>query len=216
MTSLSITEATEADMPRLMEIQFSAFDGEPFARILFGPNTASARAAACERALEELRSDPHQLVVKAVNNATGEILAFGRWEIYETERPESEWKHREPFEYLEGRQREIGEYFYGRFYEGRERFWRGKPYVLLAFLATHRDCQGQGAGTAIVRWGMERARELGLSVYLESTRVGKPLYDKSGFRTIGEAVMEKEKWDGDSDRVYPLMVWGKGPEGYEQ
>lgn len=86
---------------------------------------------------------------------------------------------------------------------------------MLAFLATHPKYQRQGAGTAIVKWGIDRANELGISAYLEATKPGEPLYKKLGFRRIGEAVMKKEKWGIDHDLCYPCMVWGKTPDEYE-
>ena len=126
-----VTDA--ADFPRLMDVQFSAFEGDPVHAALNGLDTPENRAAAARRAVKEWQSDPHQVTVKATRKDTGEIVAFGQWKIYATERPESEWKKREPFDWLEERQRELAEGYFGAFYDGRERFWGGRPYCCMFF-----------------------------------------------------------------------------------
>ena len=123
--ALEIDEATETDFPRIMDIKFSSFGGDPLHTVLHGPNTAENRAAAARRAVKEWQSDPYQVTIKATKKDTGEIVAFGRWEIYKTERLESEWKKRGACDWLEGRRREIAERFYGMFEEGRERLGLG-------------------------------------------------------------------------------------------
>lgn len=83
--------------------------------------------------------------------------------------------------------------------------------LVLAFLSTHKDHQRQGAGEAIVKWGLGQGDQLGIPVYLEASKAGRPLYEKLGFRALGEIIVEKEIWYGDHDRHYMRMVKGKLP-----
>lgn len=44
----------------------------------------------------------------------------------------------------------------------------------------------RGVGTLLLRWGLERADELGLETFLESTEIGRPLYARNGFSVLNE------------------------------
>ena len=44
--------------------------------------------------------------------------------------------------------------------------------------------RGRGAGDLLVSWGLRKADELGIDSYVESTPMGKPLYEKHGFSVM--------------------------------
>ena len=44
----------------------------------------------------------------------------------------------------------------------------------------------RGAGRLLVEWGLQKADELGLEAFVESTLDGKPLYESCGFTTMNE------------------------------
>ena len=69
----------------------------------------------------------------------------------------------------------------------------------------HPDHQRQGAGTLLMHWGIERARDMGLPAYLEATFEGYPLYKKLGFRDIDSMIIKADIWGGNYDRVYKAM-----------
>lgn len=48
----------------------------------------------------------------------------------------------------------------------------------------------QGLGTLLLNWGLEKADELGLETFLESTECGKELYAKNGFTLLHEFTWE--------------------------
>ena len=66
----------------------------------------------------------------------------------------------------------------------------------LEILGVHPSYQGRGLASKLLKWGLWRADEDGIEVYLSSSPGGKPLYDKNGF--------EQTK--------YPFSPW----PGYEQ
>jgi allophanate hydrolase len=51
----------------------------------------------------------------------------------------------------------------------------------LTFVGTIPNCQGRGAGTLLLQWGLSRAEKERLPVYLESTLSASSLYRKHGF-----------------------------------
>lgn len=196
----------------MMEIQFSAFDSEPYHRCLYpGGNTPSARAAAGLRVIQEREHTPQQEVVGCVDGDTGVMVGFVKWNFYKTERPESEWNKREKVDWWgvgenENKEMKRKAEAYLETTEGtRQRIWGGRPHALCALLCVHPDHQRQGAGTLLMHWGIERARDMGLPAYLEASFEGYPLYKKLGFRDIDSMIIKADIWGGDYDRVYKAM-----------
>ena len=97
---LTITNASESDMDRLMEVQFAAMAQEPYHHVLFpSPNTPSARAQAGTRTLSDWLNDPSEKVLKVVDTDTSEIISFGKWNVYTDERSKAEWDQHMEFDW---------------------------------------------------------------------------------------------------------------------
>lgn len=102
--SLTIKPAAETDILRILQIRDAAFAQDPWQRIM-KPNLLPphSRVKAIERFRKEYGHDPavHFLVVE--DKDTDEIVAVAKWNIYKTERPESDWKKEPEIEWDEGR-----------------------------------------------------------------------------------------------------------------
>lgn len=123
-------------IPRMMEIQFSAFDSEPYHRCLYpGGNTPSARAAAGLRVIQEREHTPQQEVVRCVDSDTGVMVGFVKWIFYRTGRPESSWSKREKVDWWgvgenENKEMKRKAEAYLETTEGtRQRIWGGRPHA---------------------------------------------------------------------------------------
>ena len=134
--ALEVSLALPADMPRLMDIQFSAFgDEDPYHEALFpGGNSTSTRALAAQRTLKEVAGDPSLQILKCTDVRTGTIWGFAKWNIYEHDRPASEWQKRVAVDWCEGRRKEVAEAFLGATGEMRQKIWEGRPHVCKLFL----------------------------------------------------------------------------------
>lgn len=53
---------------------------------------------------------------------------------------------------------------------------------VLALLVTASEHRRKGAGSLLLRWGIERAEEMGLPCYLQASEEGKRLYEKHDFQ----------------------------------
>jgi hypothetical protein len=60
----------------------------------------------------------------------------------------------------------------------------GKAHAALRVLATLPAAQRKGAGTAGLTWGLRKADELDLPVYLVSSGMGRSVYAKHGFEEV--------------------------------
>jgi GNAT superfamily N-acetyltransferase len=56
----------------------------------------------------------------------------------------------------------------------------------LEMLGTRPEYAGRGLASRLLRWGLERADEVGLETYLSASPLGRPLYEKFGFRLVEE------------------------------
>lgn len=86
-------------------------------------------------------------------------------------------------------------------------------------LATAPKFQGQGIGSALIKWGLDRADAEGVEAYLEASPQALRLYEKLGFREAGrlDTWIENERVKGQWYRnVYmlrPAQGRGRGVMG---
>jgi N-acetylglutamate synthase-like GNAT family acetyltransferase len=73
-------------------------------------------------------------------------------------------------------------------------------YWSLAWLGVSPKWQRTGIGKRLLQWGIDRCEEEQVSAALVSTEVGKPLYEKMGFREVNEVPCDK------SGNHIPLMI----------
>lgn len=68
----------------------------------------------------------------------------------------------------------------------------------LEIVATDPTYQGKGAGSQMMRWGLEKADEQAVEAYLEASPEAVPLYEKLGFRESGrtDTFIENERVTG--------------------
>ncbi|KAL8827651.1 MAG: hypothetical protein Q9170_006927 [Blastenia crenularia] len=86
---------------------------------------------------------------------------------------------------------------------------RHESHWLLATLGTHPDYEGKGAGGMLIRWGLEKADEMGKRCFVDSSARGLDLYKKFGFEEVGafEVALKggNEKEGEESQRWVALM-----------
>ncbi|KAL8690631.1 MAG: hypothetical protein Q9218_003965 [Villophora microphyllina] len=58
---------------------------------------------------------------------------------------------------------------------------RHQAHWHLTTLCTHPEHEGRGAGSMLIRWGLEKADEMGARCFVEATARGLQLYKKRGF-----------------------------------
>ncbi|KAM0299461.1 hypothetical protein ACHAPM_007503 [Fusarium culmorum] len=62
----------------------------------------------------------------------------------------------------------------------------------LSWLGVSPKCQRTGIGRRLAQWGIDRADEERVPAVLVSSNSGRPLYEKLGFKEIGQATFDKE------------------------
>jgi len=131
--TLKIVSSEESDIPRLVEIQFSAFQGDPYQQAFYpGPSDSPTNVAKAEaNTLKEWQeSKPFIHFINCIDSTTGVIAGFAIWNIFDRERSREEWAHRPAVDWLDTeQQRKVAETFLYANLAIRERIWEGRCYL---------------------------------------------------------------------------------------
>ncbi|RAQ50773.1 acetyltransferase [Aspergillus flavus] len=197
---IHIEPITQADIPRMVDIQQITMGASAFFRstgdvpnIDRTPEEVSAspcRTNKISRVLDNWEKDPTCYFLKAVDEDSGEMVAFAKWHVYHGEEGMKEWRasvrtdegmkvplgaNEEGFRFCKGKLLEKRRVFFGE--EGRE-------HCLLALLATDPRYERRGAASLLTQWGCDFADRLGIECYVESSKKGYPVYKRKGFEEI--------------------------------
>ena len=72
--------------------------------------------------------------------------------------------------------------------------------VVLAFIATQPEYRGLGAGTMLVRWGLEEAEKRGLDCWLQASPFAVDFYRHLGFEDVSSFESDLDKLAGTDNR----------------
>ncbi|KAL2414732.1 hypothetical protein ABEF95_001580 [Exophiala dermatitidis] len=191
MGSIQVAPLEESEVPSFVRIQIAAFPSE-LARILYAPSPETANKTAADH-LHALRESPCTFFQKAFDPETNQIISCGRWKIYLQERGEDEIEFKAPSVSKEGPDGWKGQ-AKETFYRALSRYAREivgtRPHYHLDLLMTDPDFARRGGARKILQWGIDQSEKHGLPIYLESSEVARPLYEKNGFRGIAEYAMD--------------------------
>ena len=206
---LKVLPATDEDAPRSFEIEHLAYQAtnDPINDLLFpGPMPPDANEKRAEGLLKLKQESPYIVWLKVVDEELDLMIAFAEWHIYETEVPKAKKRTFGP-----GSNPQVCDEFFGALATKTAELMGKQPhvcrseimvhvclltYIVLKFLHTDPAHQKRGAGGMLIKWGLEKAKELKLPAYLEASPAGKPLYIKHGFHEIGRSEFDLQKWGG--------------------
>ncbi|KAB8273213.1 acyl-CoA N-acyltransferase [Aspergillus minisclerotigenes] len=213
---LELHHATPPDTPTLATLFFTTFS-DAFNTKLF-PRTPDVHAWWI-RALTKDIGNPRKRLLKVIDTdadpARNEpsIVGFALWSFPAPVSNASPTESRTGSEEIETEELEDGlsppwpescdgalcERFFGSNYEWQVKVMGDKRYYSLDIIGTHPAARRKGVATMLVNWGLERAKEDGLEVYLSSTQEGRFVYEKLGFE-----VSSTGEVDG---YVQDSMIW---------
>ncbi|CAI6333311.1 unnamed protein product [Periconia digitata] len=196
--AIILREASDADIPRSMEMESSAYAATSSASgsILFpGPFPPEGRQIRVQQIIDSGKNSATTFML-AIDEETGEQMAFSKWCFYKTE---EEAKSAPPRPIPRGPGLNAGacQAFFGGLIEKKTEIMGTSPHVYLHMLHTDPKYQKRGAASALLKWGLQRADELGLPTYLESSPIGQPLYKKHGFKDVGSVDVDLTPFGGE-------------------
>ncbi|OAL63892.1 hypothetical protein A7C99_4544 [Trichophyton rubrum] len=222
--TLSVHPATAEDIPRILDIQSTALRQSGFFRACGEINNPGGfqdhdekypepirRELQTKRLVYQMEHDPGFHLLKCVDDETGEILAFAKWNVYvggpqALQRWREQMKTGEDMFVPEGANVEGYRYCMGKLFDNR------KLFFVLALLATDPAHERRGAGTLLVNWGCDLADKHGAETYLEASQRGYPVYERRGFEVIPATEKQSAKLHFDASK-YTGRGLGEGGQG---
>jgi len=156
----------------------------------------------------------------ARDTETDELIAVSWWAIVEhpsktAEEIEAEYQIAHRARYgadsvsIAGMNTPLGEAFLKVLIYSEAETMQGQPYMTLRILATHPKHHRKGAGSLLLRQGLEKADRLNLPVYLDSARSGKALYERHDFVVTSDFPFDARQYGGRSEGKHWCMVRAK-------
>lgn len=200
---LVISPCTPSDAPELARAQHTIFQS-PIYRTIYAAVPLEAQLAKFSQTIATgLAEQTHPTRgrevswLKCVHPATDEIVAYVNW-IYMPSGYRGEDDHQAQVTDLpDGTNAPVIEEFYrvARLMRAEHPGRRG-PHYLLSLLGTLPTFERQGAASRLIRRGLERADEMGVPAYVDSSPTGLKLYEKMGFRQCGEMKVDLSRFEG--------------------
>jgi hypothetical protein len=174
-------------------------------RILYSRGEPSQKTL--DRVTEEIRDgivNKGILYLKCIDTTTGEMIAGARWRHIkpnEEGAKERTWEEvdagfaiPEPYDESDP---EMFRKLFILFNTNKREILGTRPHYVLDTLVTLQNHGRRGAGSMLVRWGCEKADEVGVEAYLEASPMGAPMYARHGFRPVKEVELDLRKWGGE-------------------
>lgn len=208
---------TEADVDAHLQLMWASFG--PDLMSVFYPNGMSANdgehsKADTLKAMRKNKPTEQILYIKAIDTdlpQDKQIVSTAKWQIYplarsdeELDRDEKEGSRDNMFS--EGANVEAMKAFFAELAQRRRERFGGDPYMLLSILAVHPDHQRRGLGVKQLEYGLQKADEMGLQTYLESSPKGKGLYAKYGFVEEGGMKFDAREFGRKEDVPHTYMT----------
>lgn len=200
LTVLPMTEEDMAPMTQLLHKAYYSPDGVSGLLYHTPPSQASLDRTTAQRVRDFRDEGGAARFVKAVDAATGALVACARWDFYRHARSDAAVAAATAIsddELIPEFNVDVYSALFGPLRAAHRDIMGTRPHAYLVTLVTDPDEGRRGAGGLLVRWGLDRADELGLDAYLGASPMGKGLYEKNGFETVRTVPFDMKEWGGE-------------------
>jgi GNAT superfamily N-acetyltransferase len=191
MLRLSIVQS-DGDFDALIPLLWHSYSSPriPFLPLLFSAQEDSpeSKAKAMETSkqmfLKMHHADSSSHWLKVVESETGEIVGGCRWHFHATNPYEGAKvaKFVAPFS-ADETEKEFASLVLGQILNPRAgRYCRPHAHLHICFVRP--DYRRKGVGALMMSWGVAKADEMKVEAFLESTPIGKNLYERFGFVVV--------------------------------
>ncbi|KAF9734086.1 hypothetical protein PMIN03_003092 [Paraphaeosphaeria minitans] len=204
---IRIREASDEDIPRAAQGEADAYGAGRNGPSLFfpGPFPVPPIESRTNQIIDMRKNDPTCQLLIVVDEETSEQMGFAKYHIYKTSEDVSSYAGR-PVPSGPGVNEAACEAFFGGLVVRKKAIMGTKPQIYLHMLHTEPKYQRRGAASALLKWATERADQLGLPVYLESSFEAHVLYGRYGFKDAEIFECDMRPFGGDKIVTVPLMI----------
>ncbi|PQE15142.1 Acyl- N-acyltransferase protein [Rutstroemia sp. NJR-2017a BVV2] len=212
---LKLSPASESDIPRLATISTSAFSTHDAAfRIVWGNTPPGAHDSAITHLLIPTHSSTRCTMKVEID---GQIAGFALWYLPASAADESGNKNLDlrsdpkdvetsGWNPPEGMNMEFFMQKITCFGEAKKRDYVKGRDMMLDLCFVDPVYQNRGVGKRLLEWGMQKADEMGVDIWLVSTPDAKGFYERAGWETKEEAAMDLGKFGESGEYVRRWMV----------
>jgi len=190
------------DLEAWVRIHYLAFKNSTVACLWRSePSPASFSIVAKSRGRDMLEHTPQAHYYKVIDtDLDNKLIAVAEWRIYDKERSEEEVKADFTLpDPIPEDCRAAREKFMEGIFKARWEIMGTRPHMILDTLTTHPDHHRRGAGGMLVKWGTDKADQLGLESYLEGSSQGSALYQRHGYQPVQEIKCDFSEFGGGPD-----------------
>lgn len=181
MSNITLRPATTADIPALLSVFTSAFHGTPLTLACFpedDPTTQADHLKVITRCLSE--------ILCAVDPADV-IHGWCRW-VRKPAAPSGTTRFVvSAADFPSAGDQELARRFFQTNVDKGNGILKGREHWFLSYIVVRAESKGTGVGKVMMRYGTEKADEEGWVCYVNSSREGKGIYERFGFRTVEES-----------------------------
>ncbi|OQE34634.1 hypothetical protein PENCOP_c016G02005 [Penicillium coprophilum] len=208
-----IQYATEADGPGLAKVNVQSFQGRRLLEEVF-PEASLTRVQEYKIivGMKHL-ANPNMHVLKIHDPVSGDLATYSRWQFPASFGPslvtlseEAAFLAKDPIPHApQPMNVGLASAFKKLLEEARKRYTTEND-IILDLLATLPEYQGRGFGSAILKWGTEKADASQSRIFLEGTPEGVPVYQKYGWKVVEEVVLDFAQFGGEGHESFFLMM----------
>ena len=198
------------DLETFSTIQLAAFDSGGGIASLLRPDLSNKEnwEKYVDRHIQSLRDEPDVVYLKVVDTDLegGKMIAGAKWRINEKELSQEAAEKMYPKPQGKDLEKPALVDFFAFLSRVRKQYMGTKPFCFLHILVTDPDHHRRGAGTMLLNWGISKADSLGLPAFLESSAMGKPLYERLGFQTREVVTFDLAKYGLEGTDTNSVMI----------
>ncbi|MCJ1400183.1 hypothetical protein MMC11_003387 [Xylographa trunciseda] len=200
-----------ADFDRLAEVEDLAFAHDKLIQLLFpaghGGPTLTERGDSHRKSQKE---DLSNYYVKATSVATGEIVAWLKYHLFEDlEREHIPY----PKELPPGANVPLMEAGFGTLKALREGKMAGKQYGFVLILVTVPEWHRRGVGRKLLQRYMDVVDEKGWESWIDASPAGMGLYQKLGWEQVGGVTVDLGQYGGEKGYMETTVSMVRKPKG---
>ncbi|KIW52682.1 hypothetical protein PV05_08307 [Exophiala xenobiotica] len=202
MPAFVLLPASPSDLEAIARVQFEACASDHGFSVIFPKGATLASITHLVHSYEnDMENDPTCYIMIVKEAMSGEVASFAIWHFYPPRTQDEVDREMliDDFPFPSDANKELGNRLIHNSIRKRHEAVAAnvgaqRPYVYLAAVGTSPKYQKQGAASQLLNWGVERADDQGLTIYVEATPAALRLYEKHGFREVGRLQLDLAPW----------------------
>ncbi|CCT61081.1 hypothetical protein IAQ61_001638 [Plenodomus lingam] len=201
------TEPDLVDFTRIMNSAFSSLGHGMMQLLIPNPMPDDHLEKSIEKHVKSFREEEDVTYLKIIDtDLNGKMIAGAKWRINKTERTEEQIQKMLPVPGKDEEGRPAAQDFMWFLHRVRKEYMGTKPFYFLHILVTDPEHHRRGAGTMLLKWGLEQADKDNMPAFLESSSMARPLYTSLGFSARHEEIWDLKKYGLEGTDTSTVMI----------